>query len=159
MVPLANGEWKDVHDYRQQSSSASYLPDVRVPLLCLNAEDDPVVRPISWPLDVSLFIYIVSKLFSFVTTLPILLTIHPTGRSKESINNLCIYKNRRAPWMECWFKPFSAQLGWRCVSCILWGSTASTEGTSATAQPTIWVFQQPYPKQALVKWNKCGCVT
>ncbi len=56
IVPM--GGWKDVHDYRQQASSASYLSDVRVPLLCLNAEDDPIVSPKNWPLRVSEFSFL-----------------------------------------------------------------------------------------------------
>lgn len=40
-VPL--GGFRDVADYHEQSRSCDYLGAVRVPLLCLNAEDDPVV--------------------------------------------------------------------------------------------------------------------
>ncbi len=46
-APIAG--WKDAHEYRDQASSAPYLPDVRVPLLCINAEDDPIISPLLWP--------------------------------------------------------------------------------------------------------------
>ncbi|KAK3242181.1 hypothetical protein CYMTET_48118 [Cymbomonas tetramitiformis] len=42
--------YRDVHEYYQDASSARALPAVRVPLLCINALDDPIAPPENLPL-------------------------------------------------------------------------------------------------------------
>eukprot|EP00903_Cladosiphon_okamuranus_P020035 g18403.t1 len=43
--------YKDVEDYHLDGSSSRYVADVRCPLLCINAEDDPICQPSLFPLD------------------------------------------------------------------------------------------------------------
>ncbi|CAN0400502.1 unnamed protein product, partial [Scytosiphon promiscuus] len=43
--------YRDVEDYHRDASSSRYLPDVRCPLLCINAEDDPICQADLFPLD------------------------------------------------------------------------------------------------------------
>lgn len=38
-------------EYHRDGSSCRYLSDVRCPLLCINAEDDPICQPGLYPLD------------------------------------------------------------------------------------------------------------
>lgn len=35
----------DVDDYYESQSSLATMPDVAIPLLCLNARDDPLIDP------------------------------------------------------------------------------------------------------------------
>lgn len=38
-------------DYHRDGSSSRYIADVRCPLLCINAEDDPICQSSLFPLD------------------------------------------------------------------------------------------------------------
>ncbi|CAM9666334.1 unnamed protein product, partial [Choristocarpus tenellus] len=43
--------YQDLHEYHRDGSSSRYVGEVKTPLLCINAKDDPICQPSLWPLE------------------------------------------------------------------------------------------------------------